>query len=116
MDSSSGSSPDNPKKLSNSEKNNLDSTFEISENSAIDEKKSKISEMNQEKRKMTPQDSTEKSPNDFQSPRLKPNSMEQKKTTQLIEFQKIRLNRQNRIQTKILWISPTKPISCWGLI
>ena len=71
MDSSSGSSPDNPKKLSNSEKNNLDSTSKISENSAIDEKNSKNSEMNQEKRKMTPQDSSEKSPNDFQSPRLK---------------------------------------------
>ena len=71
MDSSSGSSPDNPKKLSNSEKNNLDSTSKISENSAIDEKNSKNSEMNQEKRKMTPQDSAEKSPNDFQSPRLK---------------------------------------------
>ena len=71
MDSSSGSSPDNPKKLSNSEENNLDSSFEISENSATDEKISKISEINQEKRKLTPQNSTKKSPNEFQSPRLK---------------------------------------------
>ena len=71
MDSSSGNSPDNPKKLSNPEENNSDLTFEISENSATDEKISKISEINQEKRKLTPQNSTEKSPNEFQSPRLK---------------------------------------------
>ena len=61
-DSSLGNSPYNPKKFYN---------VENSEISATDEEISRFSENNQEKRKLTPQNSAEKSPNEFQSPRGK---------------------------------------------